>query len=89
MLRLWLMAMLAAVVLVAVKDHDLLHRSGLLGHCTTTRTPPGAKGTWRACNTGVIGGRPSLAGESCRREGRSGSVQYWSCPPRVRAKAMR
>jgi hypothetical protein len=83
MLRLWLIAMLAAAVLVLVKDHGLLHRTGLVGYCTATQAPVGAKGSWRACQKGVLDGRPDLSRQSCRRQGRSGSVEYWSCPARV------
>ncbi len=85
MLRIWLLAMLAAAVLVTVKDHDLLRRTGLLGYCTTAHAPPGAKGAWRACEKGVVDGRPDLSRQSCRREGRSGRREYWSCPERVTA----
>ena len=65
MLRLWLIAILAAGLLVVVKSHDLLHTTGLLGHCAVTRTPPGAKGSWRACNKGMLDGSPDLSGDSC------------------------
>jgi hypothetical protein len=37
MLRIWLMAMLAAAVLVVFQDHDILHRAGLVGYCTSSR----------------------------------------------------
>jgi hypothetical protein len=88
MLRIWLMAMLAAAVLGTVRDHDLLHRTGLIGYCTTTTAPHGAKGTWRACEKGAIDGRPNLTGNSCIRRGRSGKVEYWSCRTPVRSKAL-
>ncbi len=80
MLRLWLIAMLAAGLLVVVRSNDLLHTTGLLGHCAVTRTPPGAKGSWRACAKGMLDGRPDLSGDSCSRRGRAGSVEYWRCP---------
>lgn len=83
MVRIWLMAMLAAAVLIAVKDQDLLHRAGLIGYCITTAAPPGAKGSWRACEKGKLDGRPDLSRQSCRRQGQSGSVEYWSCPAKV------
>jgi hypothetical protein len=83
MVRLWLLAMLVAVVLITVKDRDLLHRTGLLGHCSTTTAPPGAKGTWRACEKGKLDGRPDLSRKSCRRQGQSGSVEFWRCPAKV------
>jgi hypothetical protein len=87
MLRIWLMAMLAAAVLVTVRDHDVLHRAGLIGHCTTTTAPPGAKGAWRACEKGRLDGRPDLAHQSCRRQGKSGSVEFWRCPVKGRSSS--
>jgi hypothetical protein len=81
MVRLWLIAMLAAGLLTVVRSHDLMHRTGLLGHCAMTQAPVGSRGSWRACNKGVLDGRPDLS-KHCRREGRSGSVDYWRCPGR-------
>jgi hypothetical protein len=89
MLRIWLMAMLAAAVLVTVRNHDLLHRTHLLSSCTATQAPPNAHGAWRACRKGLLNGRPDLAGERCLREGRSGSLEYWLCRPPVTAQALR
>src|SRR4051794_10740527 len=66
MLRLWLIAMLAAGTLAVVRDHDLMHRTGLLGHCAVTHSPTGAKGSWQACDKGVLNGRPDLSSRSCR-----------------------
>ncbi len=87
MLRIWLIAMLAAAALVVVRDHDLLHRTDLIGHCASTTAPAGARGAWRACERGVLDGRPNLSQRSCRRQGRSGSVEFWSCPARVKSAA--
>jgi hypothetical protein len=78
MLRIWLMAMLAAAVLITVKDQDVLHRAGLIGYCTITTAPPGAKSSWRVCEKGKPDGRPDLSRQSCRRQGHSHSVEYWS-----------
>jgi hypothetical protein len=88
MLRIWLMAMLAAVVLVAVRDHDVLRRTGLVGYCTSAPRPAGAKGEWRQCRKGVLDGRPNLTGESCSLRGQNGSVQFWSCPAPVDSRAL-
>jgi len=74
--RIWLMAMLAAAVLGTARDHDLLRRTGLIGHCTTTTAPHGAKATWRMCEKGTIDGRPNLTGNSCSRRGQAGSAEY-------------
>ncbi|MDX6506277.1 MAG: hypothetical protein QOG06_921 [Gaiellaceae bacterium] len=83
MLRIWLMAMLAAALLVVVRDHDVLHRAGLIGYCTSAPRPAGTSGSWRACEKGVLDGRPDLSRSSCSRRGLDGSVEYWRCPARV------
>jgi hypothetical protein len=88
MLRIWLMAMLAAAVLGTVRQYDLLHRTGLVSHCTTTKAPHGAKGTWRVCEKGRLDGRPDLAGSACSRRGEAGSAEYWSCPRPVKSRAL-
>ena len=85
MLRIWLMAMLAAAMFAVVRDHDVLHRGGLTGYCTTAPRPAGTTGHWRACEKGVLDGRPDLSDESCTRRGLTGSVEYWRCPARVRS----
>jgi hypothetical protein len=89
MLRIWLMAMLAAALIVGVHDHDVLHRAGLIGYCTSSPRPEGATGDWRACEKGVLDGRPNLSRHSCHLRAQSGSVQYWSCPVRVEASPVR
>lgn len=85
MVRIWLIAMLAAVLLVAVRDHHVLHRAGLIGYCTSSPRPAGTSGAWRACEKGVLDGRPNLARQSCTPRGQHGNVQYWRCPARVDA----
>jgi hypothetical protein len=87
MIRIWLMAMLAAAVLVAVRDHDVLHRAGLTGYCTSSPRPAGTSGAWRACEKGVLDGRPNLSKQSCQRRGQNGSVEYWRCPARLEASS--
>ena len=83
MLRIWLMAMFAAAMLVVVNDHDVLQRAGLIGYCTSSPRPAGTTGSWRACEKGVLDGRPDLSRNSCQRRGLNGSVEYWSCPGKV------
>jgi hypothetical protein len=83
MLRIWLMAMLAAALIVVVHDHDVLRRAGLIGYCTSSPRPAGTTGEWRACEKGVLDGRPNLSRQSCRLRAQNGSVEYWSCPARV------
>jgi hypothetical protein len=89
MLRIWLIAMLAAAVLGVARGHDVLHRTGLIGYCTTTTTPPRTKGTWRACRKGVLDGRSDPASQSCRPRAQTGRVESWSCPARIEARAVR
>jgi hypothetical protein len=83
MVRIWLLAVLAAAVIVAVRDHDVLHRAGLVGYCTSAPRPAGTTGDWRACEKGVLDGRPDLTRQSCRLRGQNGSVEYWRCPAPV------
>ena len=89
MVRVWLIAMLAAAMLVAVRDHGVLHRAGLIGSCTAAPRPSGTSGVWRACEKGVLDGRPDLTRQSCQRRGQNGSVEYWRCPARVEASPAR
>jgi hypothetical protein len=86
MIRVWLMAMLAAAMLVAVRDHDVLHRAGLIGYCTSSPRPAGTTGSWRACEKGVLDGRPDLSRQSCSPRGQNGDVQFWRCPARVESR---
>ena len=87
MVRIWLLAMLAAAMVVAVRDHDVFHRAGLIGYCTSSPRPAGTSGVWRACEKGVLDGRPDLSRHSCQRRGQNGSVEYWRCPGRVDSTA--
>jgi hypothetical protein len=88
MLRIWLMTMIAAAMFVGARDHDVLHRAGLLGYCSSSPTPPGANGHWRACEKGVLDGRPDLSRHSCSRRGLTAKVEYWSCPAALRSHAV-
>jgi len=88
MLRIWLMAMLAAAMFGVAHNTDVLHRAGLTAHCTTAPRPARTTGNWRACEKGVLDGRPDLSGQSCTRRGQDGSVEYWRCPA-ARARSAR
>ena len=83
MLRIWLLAMCAAATLIVARDHQVLHRAGLVGYCTSSARPAGTTGVWRACQKGTLDGRPNLSRQSCSRRGLNGDVEYWSCPARV------
>jgi len=82
MLRIWLMAMLAAAMFGVVRHTDVLHRAGLTGYCTTAPRPAGTTGHWRTCEKGVLDGRPDLSRQRCTLRGQNGSVEYWRCPAR-------
>jgi hypothetical protein len=84
MIRIWLIAMLAAALLVVARNTDLLHATGLLHSCSTVPAPAGRHGSWRWCRAGLLDGRPNLSGEACHSEGRTGSREYWQCPARLR-----
>src|SRR3954466_5576729 len=61
MLRIWLMAMCAAATLTVARDHQVLHRAGLVGYCTSAPRPAGTTGDWRACQKGTLDGRRERA----------------------------
>jgi hypothetical protein len=84
MIRIWLIAMLAAALLVVARNTALLHATGLLSSCSTVSAPPGRHGSWRSCRKGLLDGRADLSKDACRSEGRMGSRDYWRCPARLR-----
>jgi hypothetical protein len=84
MIRIWLIAMLAAALLVVVRNTDLLHATGLLHSCSTVPAPSGRHGSWHACRKGLLNGRADLSGQACHSEGHAGSREYWRCPARLR-----
>ena len=83
MIRIWLIAMLAAALLAVIRSYDLLHATGLLHSCSTIAAPAGRHGSWHSCHKGLLNGRADLSHNSCRRRGQDGSVEYWSCPAKV------
>jgi hypothetical protein len=85
MVRILIVAALIAVSLYVVKENAVLTRAGLMGYCTTTATPAGTDGSWRACHSGRLSGRPSLYLEACQPRGRDGTIEYWRCPSPVYA----
>lgn len=84
MIRIWLIAMLAAAFLVVARNTDLLHATGLLRSCSTVPAPAGRHGSWHSCRKGLLNGRTDLSKQACRSEGRAGSREYWRCPARLR-----
>jgi hypothetical protein len=86
MVRILVVAALIAVSLYVVKENGVITRAGLMGYCTSTATPTGTDGSWRACHSGRLSGRPSLYLEACQPKARSGEVEYWRCPAQVSAR---
>ncbi|HTS73407.1 MAG TPA: hypothetical protein VMG74_06835 [Gaiellaceae bacterium] len=84
MIRIWLIAMLAAALLMVVRSTDLLHATGLLHSCSTIPAPSGRHGSWRSCRKGLLDGRADLSRQACHSEGSTGSHEYWRCPARLR-----
>ena len=87
MVRILVVAALIAVSLYVVKENGMVTRAGLMGYCTSTATPTGTDGSWRACHSGRLSGRPSLYLEACQPKARSGEIEYWRCPATVTALA--
>jgi len=84
MIRIWLIAMLAAALLMVARSTDLLHATGLLHSCSTIPAPAGRHGHWHSCRKGLLDGRADLSNQACHSEGRTGSREYWRCPARLR-----
>ena len=58
MVRILVVAALIAVSLYVVKENGMVTHAGLMGYCTSTATPTGTDGSWRACHSGRLSGRP-------------------------------
>src|SRR4051794_41558970 len=89
MLRIWLMAMCAAATLTVARDHQVLHRAGLVGYCTSAPKPAGTNGDWRAYQKGTLDGQPHLSRQACTRRGPGGKGEYRSCPTRIQSAPIR
>ena len=83
MVRILIVSALIAVSLYVVKENGYLARAGLMGYCTSAPTPVGTDGSWRACHSGRLSGRPSLSVDACEPRGRLAGVEYWRCPAAV------
>jgi hypothetical protein len=80
LLKILFVALVMAAALVAVKQEQLLEKSGLVGYCQVVRAPRGDDGQWHGCHEGLMSGYPSLVKDSCTYEGRQGKIEYWRCP---------
>jgi hypothetical protein len=84
--RIVVFAALVLALMVAVKDHRVLAKSGLAGSCTIVRVA--ADGSeLRGCHAGKLEGLPDLRRQGCKEAGMRGKVEYWACPSSVVAGA--
>ena len=88
MVRIWLVALVAVAVMGAAKHHHVLQRAGLTGYCTAATAPAGATGSWRACHSGRLSGRPDLTRDACKKAQLVGNVEFWRCPVSVSSRAL-
>jgi hypothetical protein len=89
MFRIFLVAVVIASGLFAVKDGRVLKRAGLTGSCSAVATPRGQTGFWQACRPGRLEGQPDLSRRSCTAAGARGEIAYWRCPTRVESSPLR
>jgi hypothetical protein len=78
--RILLIGLAAGAVLVAQKQYDLIHRTGLFSGCRVIATPIGDSARWKQCRQGLLGSRPSLSGQGCVAQPADGRLQDWRCP---------
>lgn len=83
MLRILLVTIAIAGVMLAVKDGRLLARAGLVGSCSAAAAPAGDLGSWQACRSGRLEGRPDLSRKQCTAQGVVRAVEYWRCPTQI------
>jgi hypothetical protein len=82
-LRIAAVTALIVGLMAVIADGRVLERAGLVGRCTAVAAPSGGSGSWQACRSGKLEGRPDLSRQSCVSEGISGTVEYWRCPEKI------
>ncbi len=83
MARVLLVAAILAASMYAIAHGDLLAKARLVGACSSIVAPAGDDGTWHACRSGKLEGRPDLRKRSCARQGFAGDAELWRCPARL------
>jgi hypothetical protein len=82
--KIFTVAALILVLMVAIKDGRILRTSGLTGSCSVVQTA--ADGTQvEACRPGKLEGRPDLTRRGCTDAGSVGKSEYWRCPAALEA----
>ncbi len=79
MLKFLVVALLVVAGLAYAKQERVFEEAGIVSSCEVVNAPLGSTAEWWACHEGIITGFPTLARDSCKRERRAGSVEYWSC----------
>ena len=78
--RILLAGLAAVAILVAQKQYDVIHRTGLFSGCRVVATPIGESALWKECREGILGSRPSLVADGCVVRATRGDRQDWACP---------
>jgi hypothetical protein len=83
-IRIAVVTALIAGSMAVVADGRLIERAGLVGRCTAVAGPgDDESGSWQACHSGVLEGRPDLTKKSCVSKTIREDVEYWLCPANV------
>jgi len=77
--RIILTGLVLVALMVGIKDHRVLHITGLTGSCSVMQTAPDGTEV-DACRAGKLEGMPSLSGQGCTDLGSAVGQEYWKCP---------
>jgi hypothetical protein len=82
--KIFTVAALILVLMVAIKDGRILRTSGLTGSCSVVQTAADGAQV-EACRPGKLEGRPDLTRRGCTDTGKVGKSEYWRCPAAIEA----
>jgi hypothetical protein len=88
-LRIAIVAALAAASLAFVQQKQVLQNAHLTGYCTQVATPAGQTGVWHECRAGKLTGTPGLSRGSCARVSHTAAVDVWRCPTALESNEIR
>jgi hypothetical protein len=80
MVRILVVAAVAAAALYLVRHEHVLERARLLSSCAPAQVAAQPDADWLACRAGRLDGFPNLRGDSCTFSSERGGLQYWLCP---------
>ena len=80
LVRIFLVALVAGGLMIAIKSGMILDDADLLANCEDVAVPTSVNDSWQACTEGRLDGRRDLS-DTCAYMGRRGTIEYWRCPP--------